>query len=88
MLAWNIVKFCGQIAGLGRIVIQVMFEPVAYMWGVCLHLKHVGKCTSEIKSIKQIRPSIIGLQRDPSPHETFSDLQQRYNQRVLLTLLL
>jgi len=26
-------------------------------------------------STKQIRPSFIGLQRDPPPHETFSDLQ-------------
>jgi len=27
----------------------------------------------------QIRPTVTGLYRDPPPHETVSDLQQRYN---------
>jgi len=45
----------------------------------------VHKCREVHKTIllgslstKQIRPPFIGLQRDSPPHETFSDLQQRY----------
>jgi len=37
--------------------------------------------------IEQIRPTITGLYRYPPSHETVSDLQQRYNQRMLFTLL-
>jgi len=36
---------------------------------------------------EQIKPSTIGLYRDPPSHETVSHLQQRCNQRMLFILL-